>query len=452
MTPELPIDARRLPEASGGLVLAFSGGLDSTALLHALATCAWARQRGLRALHVDHGLQAESSGWAEHCAHACRALSIECAALRITLDDGPGGLEDRARRARYRALSAAMQPGEVLITAHHQDDQAETFLLRALRGAGEAGLAAMRPLRRLAPGWLWRPLLQVPRQQLCEFAEARGLQWVEDPSNLQTKHDRNFLRQAVLPLLRQRWPQATAQLALSAHHCRSAEARLAELDAIDLANVQRLDPRSVDLPPLRDFDAERRARVLRAWLTQQGARLPAAGVMQQIERELLHARAGSDAEVRWGRHRLRAWRDGLHLQPEVPALPAELALAWDGSQPLALPDGHQLQLRDGWGRPAIAIQLADSVQVRARSGGERLRLAPDRPRQAVRNLLQQLGVPPWQRPNLPYLWSADGELLAVADLVISERLADQLVSIDRCLRWIGPYGLQDDLEQGPSAD
>lgn len=438
-TPAIALDTRALPPEAH-VAVALSGGLDSCVLLHLLAESDWARTRGLRVLHVDHGLHAASADWAAHCARVAASLGLDFRLLPVEVPNGPGGLEERARCARHAALETALRTGEVLAMAHHQDDQAETFLLRALRGAGERGLGGMRTLRRFGRGWLWRPLLTTPRSALQAFADARGLTWIEDPSNSDCRHDRNFLRHRVLPLLQQRWPQAARTLALSAHLNAEADARLQTLDAIDLARAQLLDPQTLDLDVLRSWDCTRRTRVLRAWLQAMGCAQPPQAVLHQIDSELLHARSDSDAEVRWRGHRLRAWREGLYLLPSLPALPRGFAVTWAGASPLALPDGHALALCNGLGDEQPQARLPVAVRVCARAGGERLRVSRNRPRQCVKQLLQDLGVPPWQRPNLPLLWSAQGELLAVADLALSEDFKTELLAQELCLRWLGPYG------------
>src|SRR5438445_2204018 len=189
-----------LPE--GGLVVALSGGMDSSVLLHALAASMHARARDLRALHVDHGLHPDSAHWAEHCRAFAARLDIPIETVRVAIDHDSGtGLEDAARRARMAAFAQNLRPGEVLALAQHRDDQAETVLLKLLRGAGPEGLGGMRVLREFGMGQLWRPLLDLTRAHLHEYAQARGLRWIEDPSNAHTQLRRNFLRQAILPRL-----------------------------------------------------------------------------------------------------------------------------------------------------------------------------------------------------------------------------------------------------------
>ena len=192
-----------------GVMLGFSGGLDSTVLLHLLAANTDIRRNGLGAIHVHHGLHADADAWAAQCQRSCDALDVPLSIVHVDVDRASGqGLEGAARDARHRAFAQALADDEILALAHHRDDQAETFLLRALRGSGVDGLAAMRSWRAYANGWLWRPLLDVAREELHEHATAHGLAWIEDAGNGDPRFDRNFLRNAVMPLLRQRWPQA----------------------------------------------------------------------------------------------------------------------------------------------------------------------------------------------------------------------------------------------------
>ncbi|HCE40093.1 MAG TPA: tRNA lysidine(34) synthetase TilS, partial [Alcanivorax sp.] len=210
---ELSADlARRAPP--GPLWLAFSGGLDSTVLLHLLARAGLGGR--LTVMHVDHGLHPDSAAWAAHCRAVTRGLGLAFVNETVTVDRA-AGLEAGARHARYRAL-AARAGAATLITAHHRDDQAETLLLRLLRGAGVAGLAAIREWGHWRDTPLWRPLLAVPRARLRALAEQGGWPWLEDPSNADRSLDRNYLRGTVLPALVARWPGALATLARAADH------------------------------------------------------------------------------------------------------------------------------------------------------------------------------------------------------------------------------------------
>ncbi|WP_313465721.1 tRNA lysidine(34) synthetase TilS, partial [Stenotrophomonas sp.] len=253
------------------LLVAYSGGMDSTVLLLWLQRCAHASGTPLRAMHVHHGLQASADAWVQHCQQQCDALGIELAVHRVQVDTAAGlGLEAAARQARRAAFAAELRDGETLALAQHQDDQAETFLLRALRSSGIDGLAAMAVDSTLHGHRLWRPLLHTARDALRDYAQAHALHWIEDPSNARDDADRNFLRLHVMPLLRQRWPHAAAALAGSADHCALTRALLDEEDAELIAHLE-VAPRVLSLELLRQVSPARGARVLRAWVRAHGA-------------------------------------------------------------------------------------------------------------------------------------------------------------------------------------
>ncbi len=422
------------------LCIAYSGGGDSTALLHALASLPEARARGLRALHIDHGLLPDSERWAQQCAEVCSWLDVPFESHRIEVARGGGdGPEAAARVARYAALKSALRDGEWLVTAHHRDDQAETFLLRALRGSGPDGLAAMRPLRRFGQGWLWRPLLSLPRDMLLAYAREHGLRWIEDPSNADTDRDRNFLRHRVLPLLRERWPQAAAALARSAALSAEAVSLLDLEDAKALASMRTADPQVLRAQALHTLPAARRARALRRWIAELALPpLPAEGVAR-IEAELLPARADAEAEFAWSGAVARRWRDLLHAGHRRAPLRADFEARWDGRAPLQLPTGDALVLE----APAAptrsdALGFDEPVIVRARRGGERMALPGRGHSHALKHVLQALGVPPWERERLPLLFADDGELLAAGDLAISARLDAWLREHAARLTWKQP--------------
>lgn len=402
-------------DAQAPVLTGFSGGLDSTVLLHLLAKAPGGRARGLRALHVHHGLHADADAWALHCERQCAALDVPFEVVRVAVRrDGGEGLEAAARDARHAAFASTLRTGEVLALAHHLDDQAETFLMRALRASGD-GLGAMRPWRAFVSGHLWRPLLDTPRADLLRYAQAHGLEWIEDPSNASEAHDRNFLRHRVMPLLRGRWPHADASLARSAALQRDAAAMLDDADAQALAGVRCVDPACLDVPKLRALPAPRRARVLRLWIAGRGLPpLPAEGVAR-IERNLLRDATDGTPEFGWRNAVMRRWRELLWVERRRPVLDDAFRCTWHGEGRLPLPTGDALS----FGGAAIGTPPTGGWVVHARRGGERIRL-PGRPHShALKQVLQDAGVPPWLRPRLPLLSSAGGELLAVADLVVS---------------------------------
>lgn len=413
------------------ICVGFSGGLDSTVLLHALANATDTCRHGLRACHVHHGLQREADDWAARCESFCGSLGVPLVVRRVHVSQSGEGPEAAARRARHAAFTDELAPGEILAFAHHQDDQAETFLMRALRASGPDGLAAMPAWRTFGPGRLWRPLLDMPRSALEIYARAHKLKWIEDPSNSDPSIDRNFLRLQVLPLLRERWPHASDAFARSASLSAQAAELLNEEDAVALAGVATADPHTLSRTALQNLPAARRARVLRRWIAQlELPALPANGVAR-IEQDLLHARPDAQPTFHWQGVVVSAWRDLLHVRNLTQQLPADWRTDWDGRSPLTLPDGGGYRLE---GINAFEQPLA----VHARAGGERLQLPGRGHRSELKDVLQSLGVPPWERRQLPLLSTVDGQLLAAGDLVYSSDFDRWLRSSDARLRWLPP--------------
>ncbi|GAB3344835.1 tRNA lysidine(34) synthetase TilS [Marilutibacter aestuarii] len=432
-SPTLPLPPVPGPlPATTPLVVALSGGLDSSVLLHRLAGDRVLRARGLRAIHVDHGLHPDSVAWGRACARACAALGIALEVVTVDARDTRGlGPEGAARKARHAAFERLLRDDEVLVLAHHLDDQAETFLLRALRASGPDGLAAMRPWRRFGRAWLWRPLLGLPRDALRAYAHAHDLAWVEDPGNEDDRFDRNFLRARVLPLLRERWPHASAALARSSELGADAADLLRAGDSRALARVATADPRCLSVAALSALPRARRQRVLRLWMDRLGLPpLPAQGV-SRIEHDLIGARPDAGAAFAWHGVRVRRWRDLLHADHERAPLPVDWSVAWDGREPLSLPTGGALEL-------VGAEALPGPCRVHARRGGERIQRAGRGHSHALKQVLQALEVPPWVRTRLPLLSDAAGTLLAAGDLVLAARLDAWLREHDARVLWTDP--------------
>ncbi len=411
----------------GPVLVAFSGGMDSSTLLHLAARDPRIRARGLRAVHVDHGLHPQSGAWAQACAQTCGQLGIALEVRRVAVVSQGEGLEAAARAARHAAFAEVLAPGELLATAHHRDDQAETVLLRLLRGAGD-GLAAMRPLRPFAGGWLWRPLLDLPREALLAYAREHALHWLEDPSNQSDRHDRNFLRHHVLPRLCGRWPQAGQSLARSARLLADQADLLAGEDQRRLARVQGLDPATLSLPALLEETPPWRARLLRAWTAGLGLPPLPGDAPASIETGLLASRTDAEARFAWAGAVMHRWRDLLHAAPETAPLPGDFDVTWPGHEPLALPTGDVLRMEP-------ARDFDTPLRVFARQGGERLRLPGRDHHTTLKHALQDLGVPPWERARLPLLGHPDGRLLAAGDLLVAAELDDWLAAHGTRLRW-----------------
>lgn len=416
-------------------IVGYSGGLDSHVLLHVLATqCPQWPERTLAAIYVDHGLQAASVAWGEHCARVCQSLSIPFRVLKIDARPAPGeSPEAAARRARYAALAAELGSEDAVLTAHHRDDQAETLLLQLLRGAGPHGLAAMPAMSRLGQGWLLRPWLDVDRAELLAYARAYGLPWIDDASNQDLGFDRNYLRHRVLPLLRKRWPAANRTLARSARLCAEAAAWLdAEVETI-LASVATYRLDALPISALCELNEERQRHLLRYWLRQLNLPTPDARQLQQVLQDVLHAAIDRNPCVRWPGAEVRRYHDRLYAMSPRARPDARQAFVWQadakGWPPLELPGVGRLQMQETRGEGLRSDALSSGLLIVGfRQGGERFRPAGRRHSQELKKLLQQAGIPPWERPWLPLIYGniegkADRRLLAVVGLGVAADLA-----------------------------
>jgi tRNA(Ile)-lysidine synthase len=408
------------PAGATGLVVALSGGADSASLLAAAASLGTSfRGLPLRAVHVDHGLQAAAAAFREACAALCASLSVPLAVISVDVRALPGAsLEAAARDARYAALAAELRPRECLLTAHHREDQAETLLLQVLRGAGLKGMSAMPICRSLGGGWHLRPVLDVPQSELLAFG-ARAGGGVTDPMNEDLRFDRGYLRRQVWPLLKARWPGAGTALSRTARHVAEAQDLLEYTAALDVGRLRDGDALSV--PGLRALSPQECIGALRLWLRDAGVELPSEARLTEALRQIFEAEADHLPVIEWGRCALRRYRQRVFLtQTDPPRLDA--TLHWPVVPGAELDLGPNLGLLR-WVTQTGGIdagRLPETLAVRRRGGGETLKPGSQARTQSVQHLCQSLGVLPWLRDALPLVWAADS-LIAVADLWMDAR-------------------------------
>ena len=416
-SPESLIHTLRGLPAAQRFWVALSGGLDSTVLLHALAGRRADLPGELRAVHVNHGLHPKADDWQWRCEALCASLGvpIECRAVRVEPASGES-LEAVARERRYAAFRGLLAPGDLLLLAQHQDDQLETFLLQALRGAGVRGLAAM-PEQAQAHGLhLVRPLLGATRTELEAWARAQGLSWVEDPSNTDTGFDRNYLRHEVLPRLKARWPGAGETVSRSARLCAEADGLLREMAAEDAARYTVVE--TLPLRALRELSVPRARNLMRHWLQSRRLPLPPAQKLDEILRQA-EARADRNPCVDWEGAEVRRYRQRLYALAPVTAAPEGFSLKPGVSHDLGAGLGVlRLVPMAGEGLRASLCGPA-GLAVDFRRGGESCRPQGRGHARPLKKWLQELHVVPWLRDRLPLL-HAGGELLAVAGLFVCE--------------------------------
>ncbi|MGH8120245.1 MAG: tRNA lysidine(34) synthetase TilS [Gammaproteobacteria bacterium] len=400
--------------------VAYSGGVDSTALLFLLSHNREKLPAPLVAVHVNHQLSANAGRWEQHCRAFCRERDIRFESITIHVLDGRNGsVETQARELRYAALEGCMHEGDVLLTAHHLDDQAETVIQQLLRGGGPEGLAAIPEIRRFGPGWLARPLLEYDRGRLEDYVKMNQLGWVEDESNADQGMDRNYIRNTIMPCIKSRWPSAAQVLWRVSRLQADAASILNDMAGHDLAQAAGRPPAILSLSALRSLALPRQRNLLRYWIRNNGHPVPAMEVINEMIRELIHARPDGMPCIRWGDTEIRRYRDEVHILPAVPDLPAVGTCLWSLHTPLPV-NGGSLEARKTIGSGLRADRLQDDkVEVRFRRGGERIRPAGRKETHELKKLFQDYSLPPWERDSVPLLYVGD-ELAAVAGYWIAE--------------------------------
>ncbi|PCH60970.1 MAG: tRNA lysidine(34) synthetase TilS [SAR86 cluster bacterium] len=406
------------------LAVALSGGMDSVVLLNAIhtlvPTLSQASPLKLRAIHINHGLQAEADEWQLFCERLCAEYGIDLQVERVILKRKPGeSLEAIAREARYHCFEHSLDEDECLIMAHHQDDQMETLLLRFMRGASAQGLSGIPQQRRLGKGVLHRPLLHLRRDDLAAFAKLRQLTWVEDSPNQDSCFERNFCRHELLPLIESRWPGYRSSWTKTLSLSNEANLLLRQSAQTDLALIG-CTASPLELEQLLIWDQARQRNVLKHWLTEITGQVPGWHLLHGLTEQLLPARADAKASLKTRHYELRRFKNRLYVLPKAQQFDANTCLNWDISHgaELALPNNGVLEAKAALGKGLI-VPDGSTLSVRYRRGGECIKLAK-RPTKPLKKFLQELSVEPWIRERLPIVYCGD-DLVAIAGLAVAEK-------------------------------
>ncbi len=410
----------------GRLVVAFSGGLDSTVLLHLIAKAnqTLASSREITALHINHQLSGYADAWEEHCQNIAEDLGVEFISETVEVQTDGKGVEAAARDARYRVFEQYVKQDDILLVAHHSNDQAETFMLRLMRGAGVLGLAAMREERCLNDkpdsGVLWRPLLNFSKEDLEAYAKEYDLSWVEDDSNSSLDFDRNFLRHEPIPALLSRWPQALKQFSTASSHLSEAQHLLDDLAIIDLQNIDERDERygySADYKLCAALTNPRIKNLLRYWCEQKGFATPSGDQLLQVESQFFSTSAQlSSAVVSWGNCECRQFNGRFYIMPSLKKFTApDTDVLFSENNSLIIADlgiAGRLVVNACLLPNSISIQ---NLSIRWRKGGERCTPMGRAHSQTVKKLLQEYQLETWLRDRVPLIYYKD-DLVAVGDL------------------------------------
>ena len=408
-------------EAAPQILVGFSGGLDSTVLLHLL--CELLPPERITAVHIHHGLSENADDWQQHAKALCHSLGVRLISESVVVNETGAGLESAARDARYTVFEKQLVKNGVLLLGHHADDQVETVLFRLLRGSGARGLSGIPQIRAVGTGHLIRPLLNKPKSSLQAYAQARQLSWIEDESNQQQQFDRNYLRNTVIPKLAQRWPDYVQGVMRSAEQSGQSD-QLA--DSVARADLALLDPRlerggwSLDLARMVELEPLRQKNLLRYWPEIYGLAALGQTFIDEVISSLLSAREDSEPKVLRADLQLCRYRQRLYLLRRSGRAKADLGLClfWSGDEPLVLPDGNLLITEPTLGE-GLRLNNVERLEVRFRQGGERCQPLGREHSNSLKKLLQEYGLEPWWRERVP-LFYIDQHLVAVGNLWVCE--------------------------------
>jgi tRNA(Ile)-lysidine synthase len=403
--------------------IAYSGGLDSHVLLQVLASIQNKIKPKLIAVHINHGISNDADLWVKHCQRICEDLVIEFQTFSVDLSHkSDKGTEAFAREKRYEVLGNLINSHDLLLTAHHMDDQVETILLQLMRGSGPDGLVGMPRAREFSKGILLRPLLDYSREEIRDYALSESLSWVEDESNKSNKYDRNFLRNRIIPELITRWPGALKTMQRAARHQAEARSLINEISGSDLDVVCESIYTKVDISRFNNLSGIRKKNVLRAWIKKNKLDMPDAQIVEKIIAEVIHANTDRNPCVKWKGGEIRRYRGYLYIMKLLQAHDVELNKCWDLDESLKLTSGY-LKAVSGKGSGIKKDMLSnDIVEIRYRQGGEQIRLSGRVETHELKKLFQAQGILPWLRDRIPLIYHKN-ELIAVADLWVESKYA-----------------------------
>ncbi len=406
-----------IPDSAATIYIGYSGGMDSHVLLHLISQSQFKSR--LCAVYIHHGLQQQADDWEQHCRQQAHSLGVDFRALHV--DATPGhrqSPEEAARDARFAAFERLLNKGDVLMLAQHREDQLETVLLQLFRGAGLQGLAGMPERMPFGQGEVLRPFLNIPVQRLRTYAIDHQLHWIEDPSNQCTDFDRNFLRQDIIPKLKQRWPGLDKTVARSARHCAVAAELLQAETAKQFHRLYDEIQARLDIEQLSQLPEQQQMLIIRYWFKINGLNYPSQKQLHKILTDIIRARADANPQMTIQKHCLRRYRQGLYLI-EDKRVERQKIWTWPASQPdLALDNTVRLKrVTADCGIPIAAWEAA-KITVAYRQGSEKIALPNRKGRHTLKKLFQEYAIPPWLRENMPLIY-LDGQLAAVGDLWIS---------------------------------
>lgn len=391
-------------------LIGLSGGVDSIVLLHLFTQI---KNIKLRAVHIHHGLSPNADAWAAFCQTVCRQWQVPLVIKKVQVQ-GKQGLEANARQARYQAVGEIITPAEIFTTAHHLDDQAETFFLSLKRGSGVKGLSAMQAVGAWQHFALFRPLVETPKADLVAYATEQHLHWMEDESNMNTDFDRNFLRQKVLPLLNERWSHFNQMVSRASRHCQEQQQLLEELLRPEFEQYFDREKGTLNIAAFPQFSILKQRQLIRLWLAECGQPMPSRDQLTDILGQMIAAEEDKQPQIKLGEKQIRRYQQRLFIVDILPKIePMEYSLP-PVIEKLILADhrleisryedelvcnfshqSHRLQLPAALSHETLTLRFCPPSKVAVYGKTQR---------EQMKKIYQQHKIPPWQRPKTPTIF------------------------------------------------
>lgn len=417
--------------------IAYSGGMDSSVLLHLVHENISSIEQSLEVVYVNHGLHEKSNEWAEFCRRQCKDYGVTFTQLDIK-EALPKGcsIEAWAREQRYSLLAEIMNDNDLLLTAHHQDDQVETFFIQALRGGGPRGLASMPLYKKTMKGIHVRPLLEFRHSELATYAKEHELSWHDDPSNAETRYDRNYLRHKVLSIVEQRWPAYRETISRLVSHQQDYKVLLDEIGREDLSRVLSADTFNLQVDQLRKLSVERQKNILFTWIQERQLEPPGSKHIKKIISDLITADNDNAPCVNWKDVELRRYRNGLYASKRL-VMPIENnKYEWNILETLIIEDEVLMASSESGTGVSKDKVKNKKVIVQYRQGGEKLKPHNKTHSKTVKQLFQERGVLPWLRDRFPLIY-VDEELAVIPGLCIDKKYAADKDEPSWKIEWSG---------------
>ncbi|HMI76783.1 MAG TPA: tRNA lysidine(34) synthetase TilS [Buchnera sp. (in: enterobacteria)] len=403
---------------NNNFLLSYSGGLDSSVLLHILIQIKIKNPNFyFRAIHINHQLHADSDLWSKHCQIECNKNNVSLIVQKINIQNN--NVESRARSARYNIINKNKLPDEILLTAHHLNDQCETFLLALKRGSGPKGLSSMAIYKKNKSLIHIRPLLETKKSEIETWAKKNNIRWIEDTSNLNTYYDRNFLRNNIIPILQDKWPHFIKNCARSAYLCSIQEQVLQNFSNAILQDNLFLN-NALNIEKLKYLSPEQNALILRHWIKLQGGEMPSYKKIKQINNDIIHSDIYKSPKMNFKTYAIYRYKNQIHfIKPIIPSV-KHLIIFWhDITKPLLLPNKLGVISQHSMGIKIRVPKKNELINIRFQDNGYYYLIGKNN-KKKLKKIWQEFNIPIWMRYNIPLLFY-NNNLISALGLFITKK-------------------------------